>query len=182
MARLGGAAAAARLGLVLFTFVLTHFLNHAIGLVSLDAMIAVDHWRIAITRSMLGTLVLARGAPRPSRARDCEDRRAAKLAHAAAGSWTQIAFGFAIPFLLFPHIVGTRIIAVIFGIDTSYPYELARIWPATMPDQTVLLLIVWVHGCIGLHFWLRLAPGYERLPARCSARPPCSFRSRRSQA
>ena len=45
-------------GLVLFTFVLTHFLNHAVGLISLDAMIAVDHWRIAVTRSTLGTLVL----------------------------------------------------------------------------------------------------------------------------
>lgn len=149
-------------GLVLFTFVLTHFLNHAVGLISLDAMVAVDHWRIAVTRSTLGTLVLL----------------AALLTHLAlavlriAGmrswrlprwQWTQIGFGFAIPFLLFPHIVGTRITAVMFGIDTSYPYELARIWPATMLDQTVLLLIVWVHGCIGLHFWLRLAPGYDRL-------------------
>jgi adenylate cyclase len=149
-------------GLVLFSFVLTHFLNHAVGLISLDAMIAVDHWRIAVTRSTLGTLVLL----------------AALLTHLAlailriAGmrswrlprwQWTQIAFGFAIPFLLFQHIVGTRITAVMFGIDTSYPYELARIWPATMLDQTVLLLIVWVHGCIGLHFWLRLAPGYDRL-------------------
>ena len=148
-------------GLVLFTFVLAHFLNHAMGLVSLDAMIAVDHWRTAITRSVVGTVVLV----------------SALLVHlglavarvAGLRSWrmppwqlTQIAFGFAIPFLLFPHIVGTRIIAAVFGIDTSYPYELARIWPATMPEQTVLLLVVWVHGCIGLHFWLRLAPGYER--------------------
>ncbi len=149
-------------GLVLFAFVLAHFLNHAVGLISLDAMIAVDHWRVAVTRSALGTLVLV----------------AALLIHLAlaiwriAGmrswrlppwQWTQIAFGFAIPLLLFPHIVATRIAAVTFGIDTSYPYEMARIWPATMLDQTVLLLIVWVHGCIGLHFWLRLAPGYERL-------------------
>ncbi|MBV9740636.1 MAG: adenylate/guanylate cyclase domain-containing protein, partial [Hyphomicrobiales bacterium] len=146
-------------GLVLFAFVLTHFLNHAVGLISLDAMIAFDHWRIAITRSVLGTSVLL----------------AALLTHLTlaiiriAGmrswrlprwQWAQIAFGLAIPFLLFPHIMGTRITALMFGIDTSYPYELARIWPATMLDQTVLLLIVWVHGCIGLHFWLRLAPGY----------------------
>ena len=149
-------------GLVLFAFVLTHFLNHAVGLISLDAMIAFDHWRIAITRSVLGTSVLL----------------AAVLTHLTlaiiriAGmrswrlprwQWAQIAFGLAIPFLLFPHIVATRITAFMFGIDTSYPYELARIWPATMLDQTVLLLIVWVHGCIGLHFWLRLAPGYDRL-------------------
>ena len=46
-------------GLLLFLFALTHFLNHAMGLVSLDAMIAVDHWRIAVTRSAPGTLVLS---------------------------------------------------------------------------------------------------------------------------
>ncbi|MBV9566768.1 MAG: (2Fe-2S)-binding protein, partial [Hyphomicrobiales bacterium] len=149
-------------GLVLFSYVLTHFLNHAVGLISLDAMIAVDHWRVAITRSVPGTLVLV----------------AALVIHVALAIWriagirswrlppwqlTQIAFGFAVPFLLFQHIVGTRIAAIMFGINTGYPYELARIWPATILDQTVLLLIVWVHACIGLHFWLRLAPGYDRL-------------------
>jgi len=71
--------------------------------------------------------------------------------------------GLLIPFFLLPHIVGTRIAAVVFDIDTDYPYVLTRIWPAMMPDQTALLLIVWAHGCIGLHFWLRLAPWYDRL-------------------
>ncbi|MFI5010872.1 MAG: adenylate/guanylate cyclase domain-containing protein [Hyphomicrobiales bacterium] len=149
-------------GLVLFTFALTHFLNHAVGLISLEAMIAVDRWRIAVTRSELGTAVLL----------------AALLVHVGLAlrkvmgvrSWrmprwqiAQILFGFAIPFFLLPHLVGTRIAAAALGIATSYPYELSRIWPATMPGQTILLLIVWTHGCIGLHFWLRLAPWYDRL-------------------
>ncbi|SEC16959.1 adenylate cyclase [Rhizobiales bacterium GAS191] len=149
-------------GLVLFSFALTHFLNHAVGLVSLDAMIAVDHWRVAIIRSAPGTAILL----------------AALLIHIGLAIWklvsirswrmprwqiVQILFGFAIPFLLAPHVMGTRIAAAVFGIDTSYPYVLARIWPAMAADQTVLLLIVWVHGCIGLHFWLRLAPAYDRL-------------------
>src|SRR5690606_10646879 len=28
--------------------------------------------------------------------------------------------------------------------------------------QVVALLLVWAHGCLGLHFWLRLKPGYPR--------------------
>ncbi len=28
--------------------------------------------------------------------------------------------------------------------------------------QSLLLVIVWVHGCIGIHFWLRLYPPYRR--------------------
>ena len=148
-------------GLLLFLFALTHFLNHAMGLVSLDAMIAVDHWRIAVTRSAPGTLVLT----------------AALLIHvglaigklAQIRSWrmprwqlTQLLTGFAIPFLLLPHIFGTRVTAILFGVDTSYPYVLTRIWPATILDQTILLLLVWVHGCIGVHFWVRHIPAYIR--------------------
>ena len=29
--------------------------------------------------------------------------------------------------------------------------------------QAILLLIVWVHGCLGVHFWLRLKPFYPRV-------------------
>ena len=45
-------------GLVLFAFVLTHFLNHAVGLVSIDAMEGVRDLRTAITRSWPGTVIL----------------------------------------------------------------------------------------------------------------------------
>ena len=64
---------------------------------------------------------------------------------------------------MFPHIVNTRIAATFFGVQDTYAYELARIWPAQMPRQTVLLLLVWVHGCMGLHYWLRILPGYARV-------------------
>src|SRR5262249_34637292 len=33
------------------------------------------------------------------------------------------------------------------------------LWGVALP-QTLLLLIVWTHGCIGLHFWLRLSRHY----------------------
>jgi adenylate cyclase len=149
-------------GLILFSFALTHFLNHAAGLISIETMIAFDHARVAVTRSLTGTAVLV----------------AALLTHVGLAiarlvsvrswrlppwQWTQALLGLVIPFFLLPHIVGTRIVAAVFGVNTGYPYELARIWPATIVDQSLLLLIVWVHGCIGLHFWLRLAPWYERL-------------------
>jgi len=45
-------------GLVLFTFALTHFLNHAVGLISIGAMTRVDSWRVAVIRSLPGTVVL----------------------------------------------------------------------------------------------------------------------------
>src|SRR5262245_8285199 len=45
-------------GLVLFAFAGTHFLNHAVGLIGLEAMHEVQAWRTAVTRSLLGSLVL----------------------------------------------------------------------------------------------------------------------------
>jgi len=129
-------------GLVLFTFALTHFLNHAMGLVSLEAMVAVDHWRNRsdpLGRRHDGA---GGGAGGPCRLGGVEDRDPAQLAPAALASRPE-ALGFAIPLFLLPHIVGTRIAATVFGVNVSYPYEIARVWAGGVLDQTLLLLIVW---------------------------------------
>ncbi len=148
-------------GLVLFVYAASHFLNQALGLVSIEAVNAYDAVWTALTRSIPGTLVLC----------------AALLAHAALGvwhvarrrswtmpawQWLQVGLGLLIPLQLLSHIVGTRVAASAFGIRTDYTYELARIWTATILPQSLLLLSVWVHGCIGLHFWLRVWTGYRR--------------------
>ena len=45
-------------GLVLFTYVATHLLNHALGLISLDAMQAGAVWFLRLWRNPLGTVAL----------------------------------------------------------------------------------------------------------------------------
>ena len=45
-------------GLILFTFAATHFINHALGLISIDVMQVVQQWRWMVTRSWPGTVVL----------------------------------------------------------------------------------------------------------------------------
>ena len=47
-------------------------------------------------------------------------------------------------------------------MNDSYLYELKRLWPDNAPLQSLLLLMVWGHGCMGLHYWLRLTDGYRR--------------------
>ena len=147
-------------GLILFAFAATHFLNHALGLIHLETMHEFQQWRWVVTRSTLGTFILL----------------AALVAHISLAliklanrttlrlpPWelVQIGLGLAIPFFLFPHIVNTRIAHVFFGVQDNYLYELARLWPASAIIQSSLLLLVWLHGCIGLHFWLRLNPHYR---------------------
>lgn len=152
-------------GLILFTFAATHFLNHAIGLVSIDLMQTVQEARQFVTRSWVGTIVLA------SALIVHMGLALAKLASRTTlrmPPWeaTQLTLGLAIPILLLPHIVNTRIAHVLYGVNDIYLYELLKLWPDSAILQSTLLVIVWVHGCIGLHFWLRLFAPYRRiLPA-----------------
>ena len=148
-------------GLILFTFATTHFLNHALGLFSVDWMQSVQQWRWTVTRSWPGTVILL------SALLTHVGLALYKLAGRATlrlPRWelTQLLLGLSIPFLLFPHIVNTRIAHVFFGVNDIYVYELARLWPASAITQSLLLVIVWVHGCIGIHFWLRLYAPYRR--------------------
>lgn len=149
-------------GLVLLAFTATHFINHALGLVSLEAMHEMQTWRKIVTRSTAGTVILASAAFL---------HIALALAKLASRStlrmpaWeaAQILIALAIPFLLIPHVMFTRVAAAVFGVDDSYSYELVWLWPAYALVQSLLLVMVWAHGCIGLHYWLRLSPFYRAI-------------------
>lgn len=148
-------------GLVLFGFVLTHLLNHALGLISVDAMLAVQEWRTAITRSLPGTALLIGSA----------------VIHMLLGlarltglhSWRiglsgllQLGFGLLIPILMVRHVLGTRGVHSLFGIEDDYTYALWAIWPGEALNMAILIVLVWVHGCIGLHYWLDRRAWYRR--------------------
>lgn len=147
-------------GIILFLFAATHFLNHAAGLISLELMHEVQQWRWSVTRSWPGTAILA----------------LALFTHVALGlyklamrgtlrlsAWelAQLGLGIAVPFLLLPHIVNTRIARVRFGVDDTYLYELPRLWPENALLQSLLLIMVWAHGCLGLHKWLTFKSWYR---------------------
>jgi adenylate cyclase len=149
-------------GLILFIFAATHFLNHAVGLFSLELMDQAQGWRLAVTRSWPGVIILA----------------AALVIHIVFGllkllgrrtlrlpAWelTQLILGIAIPFLLLPHIIDTHVAHSLFGVQDSYLYELARLWPLSVMSQSLLLVIVWAHGCLGIHHWLKVKRWYRAL-------------------
>jgi adenylate cyclase len=71
-----------------------------------------------------------------------------------------------IPFLLTSHVIGARVGLSQFGLEKGYAQELINFWvgsPLLGALQAILLLIVWIHGCLGVHFWLRLKPSYPRV-------------------
>ncbi|MEZ5826398.1 MAG: adenylate/guanylate cyclase domain-containing protein [Geminicoccaceae bacterium] len=149
-------------GLILFAFATTHLLNHAFGLISFEAAeaarktpLGVWHW------SPLGILVpialiFHAGSGLVSIAR----KRSLRL---AAWQYVQIGLGLLIPFWLVVHIFATRGLQIVHDMEVNYYLEFHILWPGLAFQQITLVLLVWLHGCIGIHFWLRLRPLYRRL-------------------
>jgi adenylate cyclase len=149
-------------GLVLMAFVASHLVNHALGIVSLAAMEQGRAVFVAVWRSLPGTVLLyaALLGHIGLVAHKLWRRRTLRM---PAWEAAQITLGLLIPFWLAAHIIGTRGVNLRFGINDDYVHVLNALWPNGAWRQTVMLSIVWLHGCIGLHFWLRFRPWYERL-------------------
>lgn len=159
-----GALSAARLritsALILFTFLLLHLLNHALGLVSVDAMLSFQDARTAITRSAIGTGVLILAATVHfvlgiSKLFQVQTWR--------IGRWSivQLVFGLIFPFLLIRHVVGTRGVHEMFGLDDDYVFVLSATWPGDGWNLALMIALGWVHGCIGLNNWLAAKSWYQ---------------------
>lgn len=149
-------------GLILFAYVLLHFLNIGMGLVSPGAMDAFQSARQQITRSLVGSVLLygALLTHAVLALAKLAGRRTLRMPLAEA---TQIAMGLIIPFLLAVHIVFTRGAFEQLGVEDRYGYLIRLIWGTGSGwKQAILLVLVWIHSCIGLHMWLRPLPGWRR--------------------
>ena len=150
-------------GLVLYAYLLTHYTNHALGNISLAAMEAGLEYHVRYWQSLPGTLLLY----------------SALTVHAGLGLWAlyerrhfrwrviegvQLIAGLSIPFLLAAHIVGQRVALEVFGMERGYAQALHLFWvssPFRGALQAFALIVAWVHGSIGVYFWLRLKPAFR---------------------
>ena len=151
-------------GLVVLGFAATHLANHALGLVSLGAMEAGRRWFVAVWRAPPAEALLVAsllGHAGLSLWRVWE-RRSLRM---SAGEAVQLVTGLLIPLWLTAHVLATGVMHRLTGVQDSYAYELGLIWPDAMPRMALMLGLVWLHGCVGLHRWLRLRAWYRRLRA-----------------
>jgi adenylate cyclase len=148
-------------GLVIAAYVIGHFLNHALGIVSLEAMDALRRALAAWWRSLPGTVLLYGSllAHFALALISLARRRTLRMPAWEAG---QLAFGLAVIPLLVYHIIGTRFVWQLVGLEVSYPRVVSAIWadPWQIAKQVLLIAVVWLHLCFGIHFWLRLKPWY----------------------
>jgi adenylate cyclase len=141
-------------GLILFAFALLHFLNHALGLWSLEAMAAFQGWRVAVTRSAPGAFALALALVVHLALALLRVARLRTLTAPRVAIW-QLATGLLIAYLITPHLFEAGIGPREAGKIMPYPAALGLLWPDKALTQSLLLVVVWTHGCIGLHQWLK---------------------------
>jgi adenylate cyclase len=151
-------------GLVLFAYLISHFLNHALGNISMDALAVGVHYHTLFWQFLPVAIVFYTAA----------------VVHTGLGIWAfyqrrqfhwkaieplQLVLGLSIPALIIAHIVGVRLGQTLFGHQKLYPQELYAFWVAR-PERvwlmSAVLIVAWIHGSIGLYFWLRMKAFFTR--------------------
>jgi adenylate cyclase len=151
-------------GVVLFAYLVSHFLNHALGNISVEAMESGVYWHTLFWQSRPVTIIFY----------------TACLVHTGLGIWAlyerrqfrwkaieplQLVLGLSVPALIMTHVVGVRLALTLFGHEKLYPQVFFAYWiawpAANMWMMFAVLVISWAHGCIGLHFWLRMRAFYK---------------------
>jgi adenylate cyclase len=151
-------------GMILFSYLVSHFLNHALGNVSMEALaggvyLHTSFWQFLPVAILFYT---------------------ACLVHTGLGIWAlyerrqfrwkaieplQLVLGLSVPMLVISHIIGVRLGQTLYGHEKLYPQVLFLYW-VSAPYRIWLMLavmtIAWVHGCIGLYLWLRMKAFFKR--------------------
>jgi len=153
-------------GLILFTYVFLHFLNHSLGNISWEAMEwggVIHEW---IWRNPVGTVALY----------------GAFAIHLSLAFWAiyilrhlrmgwietlRLCLGLTIPVLVLQHALAERAAYALFDIHPVYRHALFTYWVGDPWNsglrQLTLFTVAWLHGCIGLHLWLRVKRHFHRV-------------------
>lgn len=149
-------------GMVLAFYVLCHFVNHALGIISVEfqelaSPLLTHPWNqfpllVVLLFSLILHPILSMLA--------LQQRR-----HFVLPSWQQVQIwlGLLIPPLLAPHLIKALFFIHKYDVDVSYPLVQFTFWVASIGDgaiQIVLFFAIWIHGCIGIWSWVRLKPWY----------------------
>jgi len=147
---------------VLMAYATSHLLNHALGLISLEAMVAAKRTLFVVWHAGPGTwLLMAALAVHVALAVQLVARRLGR--GLAPWQWVQLGLGVVIPLALAQHIAGTALLEARIDADMTYRGVLLAVWPDQALVYVAMIVAVWLHGCVGLHYWWRLEPRYLRL-------------------
>jgi adenylate cyclase len=152
-------------GLVLFSYVFLHFLNHSLGNIGYEAMEWGAQYAEMIWRGPVGGPLLY----------------GAFAIHFALALWAlyirrhlrmgwleglRLLLGFSIPLLIVSHAVQQRLAYTLFDTHRVYRgllYNYFYANPHLGVRQLIVFTIAWLHGCLVIHLWLRVKPHYRKV-------------------
>ncbi len=148
-------------GLILVAFVVPHLTNHALGIFSFEAMEALRDWLALIWRSTAGTVLLY-GAMALHFALALYSLFRRTTLRMSAWEAAQLILGLAIIPLLAFHAIFNRMVWELTTTEVDYHLVIATIWYTDFETWRIILLVlvVWVHLAIGLHFCWRVKSHY----------------------
>lgn len=150
-------------GLALFVFAFFHFINIGLGLFHTDYLHGMQDGRVAVTRHLIVSLILytALLSHAGLALASVAQRRTLRMPFSTG---LQIVLGLLIPLQLISHIIQTRYANLAYDVNDEMGYIIILMWPnSAIWMQSILLLLVWIHGCIGLHMWLRITSWWGKL-------------------
>lgn len=149
-------------GLFLAVYVAQHLLNHTLGLVSYDLMegtraLLAGVWRNPLINALIYLCLIVHFVL----ALLAMYRR--NTLRMQPWELSQMILGLLVIPLLATHAMANWGARVLQGVEVDYYYTITGIFSNHwyVVRQVLLVIVVWVHVCIGLHFWLRLKPWYR---------------------
>jgi adenylate cyclase len=145
-------------GLTMFAYLTSHFLNHALGNISAEALNSGVYYHTVFWQFLPIAVLLY----------------TAIFVHMGLGLWAlyerrqfrwkaieplQLVLGLSVPALVIAHVVGVRVGQTLYGQEKLYPqvfYAYWVYWPYKKWLMFLVLNVAWIHGCIGIYFWLRM--------------------------
>jgi adenylate cyclase len=145
-------------GLTMFAYLTSHFLNHALGNISAEALNTGVYYHTVFWQFLPIAVLLY----------------TAIFVHMGLGLWAlyerrqfrwkaieplQLVLGLSVPALVIAHVVGVRVGQTLYGQEKLYPqvfYAYWVYWPYKKWLMFLVLNVAWIHGCIGIYFWLRM--------------------------
>ena len=150
-------------GLILALYVVQHLVNHAFGIVSIEAAEAYRQTVGALFQNLPGQVLLYGSLLFHATIALRSIYRRSSLRMSLWQS-LQLLLGLSILPLVAGHAISNRGYDLLGDIDPNYYYVATSLLlkPVVLAKLVLLITVIWVHMVIGLHFWLRIRRGYPR--------------------
>jgi adenylate cyclase len=150
-------------GIVLALYVAQHLINHGFGIISIDAAEAYRKTVGAVFQTLPG-LVLLYGSILFHVVIALRALYRHSTLRMPLWKALQLLLGLSILPLLVGHAVSNRGFALLGDVDPNYYYVVTSLSlkPVFLVKLIVLIVVIWIHMLIGLHFWLRMKQRYRR--------------------